>query len=189
MANHCFNWIVFTGSKESLKKLETEAFKTYKNFNTFNDWVDSVIGNDDESHQDGYHYGTRWFDFDVHEISDEHMIVGGDSAWNPPIEMTRVFCEHFDLSARHEYEECGNDYGGYVEINKDGVITKEFDTTYDHWRYIEDPCSYFDNLMYDIEYSNYESIDELLSCNHFLTDEEKKEITTAWFKYNKHENV
>ena len=189
MANHCYNWIVFTGSKDSIKRLEAEAFGTYTKFNTFNDWVNSVVGNEDDSNQDAYKYGTRWFEFEIQEVSDEHLIVAGSSAWNPPIDMTRVFCEHFELSANHEYEEGGMDYGGYIKVDTDGEITEEFDTTYHHWRYIEDSSSYFENLMYDIEDNTYESIDELLSHNHFLTDEEKKEITAEWLKSNKHENV
>lgn len=86
MANHCYNWISFHGEKESLDKL-AKALDTYKDFDYFKDWVDSMIEytppKDDERVY--YHYGTRWFDFEVDDNGDNNLLVRGDSAWRTHI--------------------------------------------------------------------------------------------------------
>jgi hypothetical protein len=186
MANHCYNWISFYGKKESLDKL-AKALETYENFTSFNDWVDSMIEytppkNDERVY---YHYGTKWFDFEIDDNGDEHMLVRGDSAWSPPLEMTRSLCEHFGVGARHEFEESGCDFGGYWVIQDNGYVSEELDVTYNHWRYMEDSHSYMDNLINDLEDESYGSIEELLEDNKFLSNADSVEIIDEWYKYQK----
>lgn len=186
MANYCYNWISFHGEKESLDKL-AKALDTYKDFNYFNDWVDSMIEytppKDDERVY--YYYGTRWFEFEVDDNGDNNLLVRGDSAWSPPLEMTRSLCEHFGVDAKHEYEECGNDFGGYWVVRDNGYVAEEFETSYNHWRYMEDSYSYMDNLINDLEDESYDTIEDLLEDNKFLSNADSVLIIDEWHKYNK----
>lgn len=185
MANHCNNWIHFMGSKESLEKIE-KALETYHKFSHFNNWVDSMIEftPPKDDNRDYYHYGTRWFDFTSNNDGDGSLFVDGQSAWSPPLEMTRSLCEHFGVIAKHEYDEMGNDFGGFIRIHDNGYIAEQQEYSYNEWRYMEDADSYLDNLCYDIEHDElYESLEELMEDNKFLSKEYKADLEKAWYKY------
>jgi len=182
------------GSKESLEKLE-KALGTYEDFNHVNDWVDSMIEftppKDDE--RDYYHYGTRWFDFQVSNDDDGSLFVDGDSAWSPPLEMTRSLCEHFKVQARHEYEEMGNDFAGFIRIGDSGAIAEQQEYSYHEWRYREDADSFMfnliDDLFNDLHCDFFSSLDDLLEEYNFLSQEHKKELENEWNKPEIQENL
>lgn len=185
MANHCNNWIHFMGSKESLEKIE-KALETYHKFSHFNNWVDSMIEftPPKDDNRDYYHYGTRWFEFTSNNDGDGSLFVDGQSAWSPPLEMTRSLCEHFGVIAKHEYDEMGNDFGGFIRIDERGHVVEQQEYSYNEWRYMEDADSYLDNLCYDIEHDElYESLEELMEDNKFLSKEYKADLEKAWYKY------
>ena len=185
MANHCNNWIHFMGSKESLEKIE-KALETYHKFSHFNNWVDSMIEftPPQDDNRDYYHYGTRWFEFTSNNDGDGSLFVDGQSAWSPPLEMTRSLCEHFGVIAKHEYDEMGNDFGGFIRILDNGYIAEQQEYSYNEWRYREDADSYLDNLCYDIEHDElYESLEELLEDNKFLSKKYKDDLEKVWYKY------
>ena len=172
------------GSKESLEKIE-KALATYYKFNHFTDWVDSMTESLTPPKKDFvYHYGTRWFDFTSNNDGDGSLFVDGQSAWSPPLEMTRSLCEHFGVIAKHEYDEMGNDFGGFIRILDNGSIAEQQEYSYNEWRYMEDADSYLDNLCYDIEHDDlYESLEELLEDNKFLSKKYKDDLEKVWYKY------
>jgi hypothetical protein len=194
MANHCNNWIHFMGSKESLEKLE-KALGTYEGLSHFNEWVDSMIEftppKDDE--REYYHYGTRWFEFQVSNDDDGSLFVDGYSAWSPPLEMTRSLCEHFGVEAKHEYEEMGNDFGGFIRIQNNGAIAEQQEYSYQEWRYREDADSFMfnliDDLFNDLHCDFFSSLDDLLEEYNFLSQEHKKELENEWNKPEIQENL
>jgi hypothetical protein len=172
MANHCYNYIVFKGA--DIEKLK-EAFKLYKQTEYFDDFVHLATGKQIEEEKDPYKYGSRWFDFETELVDSETLIVSGDSAWSPVEGMTEAFCEHFNVSARIEFEECGNDFGGYSEYDERGNITDSLTTTYAEWSYIQDSDSAIQRLIEDIEDGglNKEDIYDMIS---HITEEDKEYI-------------
>lgn len=179
MANYCYNWMSFTGSSSSIKELKEKAFGSYGDYKYFTKWVDGVIGKETKKDFDAYEYGTRWFEFDIEEC-DEEIVVCGDSAWSPPIEMAQAFCKHFNVECIIEYEESGNDFGGRASISNDGLVVSVEDYTYREWRYIQDEQCAIENLIEDLEdglsEGYVESVEEFLSEHPYLIDSHKKEI-------------
>lgn len=184
MANYCYNWMSFQGDEASIKELKEKAFGTYGDYEYLTKWVNGVIGKETKENFDTYEYGTRWFDFDVNmETFDDKLydlVVTGDSAWSPPIEMAQAFCNHFNVECTIEYEESGNDFGGSTSINKDGELVDVQDYTYREWRYIQDAPSAIENLIEDLEFElgegYVESVEEFLAEHPYLSDNDKKEI-------------
>jgi len=169
MANYCYNWAVFTGSEDALKRLE-KKLHTYKNFDYFTDWGNHILGKDVSSvdDKDFYEYGTRWWDFNVEFQDENNLLVNGDSAWSPPEKLIEEICKHYGLKCRIEFEECGNDFGGYSEYDENGQ-TEEHYVSYLQWRYEEDSISAIDSMLDDIS-EGYLTLEDL----DFVSDKDKK---------------
>ena len=85
---------------------------------------------------------------------DDSFTITGDSAWSPPEKLCEEICKYYSVECRMEFEEPGNDFGGYTTFDKDG---KQDDHTvsYRQWRYEWDPISAIDDIMDDIEHCDY----------------------------------
>ena len=157
MANNCYNWVEFIGSKNTLKKLKNK-FKDYEKFDYFTDWGNHVLEiKDDKSEKTFdwcYKYGTKWWEMYLETDNDNSFIITGDTAWSPPEKLCEEICKHYSVKCKMEFEEPGNDFGGYTTFNKDGK-QDDYTVSYRQWRYEEDPISAMDNIMYDIEDGGY----------------------------------
>lgn len=157
MANNCYNWVHFTGSEESIKKLH-KKFLDYEKFEYFTDWGNHVLDITNDTSEKTfdwcYKYGTKWWDFYVDDFDIHELSISGDTAWSPPEELIEKICKKYSLNARIEFEECGNDFGGYAEFNSRGR-TEDFNVSYRHWRYLQDSDSAIDNIIDDIKYSDF----------------------------------
>lgn len=180
MANNCYNWMIFTGDKTSIDRLEKEAFGTCNKYDYFTEWVNSVVNEKTEKKFDPYAYGTRWFRAELSNTGNGELIVNGDSAWSPPIGMAQAFCSHFGLECEFEYEESGNDFGGKTTINSKGNVVEEENYSYREWRYIQDSDSAISNIIEDIQYDMlqgcFESLEDSLKDMDYLSKGDRNRI-------------
>ena len=189
MANHCFNWISFTGESKDLLSLKAKL-ETYKQTKYLTEWGDYILGIGEigdtpeifkERHKNDpyYVYGTRWFEF---EIIDDHIddksgqgdfVISGSSAWSPPITLIERICEEYNLTAEMEYEEGAMDFAGKLEIDKNGIKFHDEMTSHEY-RYKDDVDSWVDNLAYNYEGQedlNYTEVMEELKEDHDYASE------------------
>ncbi len=197
MANYCYNWISFDGSKTALNKLE-EKLKTYDKAEYFTEWSEYVIGKGELDGGEGfekkygtdfgvyYMYGTKWFDFEI-ECNDNGLIVIGDSAWSPPIKLVEEICKKYELEACIEYEEPGCGFAGRTTFNQSGIV-KDEEYSYGEWRYIEniigwesDLSSMFtdehltlEDVLEDCPYAKKEEIEEIYNDAMHKVEENNK---------------
>ena len=165
MANNCYNYVTFEGSNESLRKLQ-DKFDRYgdcKYFTEFGDFVLDLSEIDNNAWMNSvrkdhpYDYGTKWWDFEIHErdyFKDEDMTISGDSAWSPPIGLIEQICKKYKLTAEMEYEEGGMDFAGFVTVGHTGVIMHREMTAHQYY-YESDTGNWIENLSY-----NYDGADE-----------------------------
>lgn len=162
MANYCWNYVVFNGKATQIKKLRNK-FKQYDKTNWFVEFGDFVLDKGKvgltkeelvKKYKDFYHYGTRYWEFDLRDYPDDDsntFTVAGDSAWSPPIELINQICITYGLSAEMNYEECNDDFAGIVKFDKTGIIDHK-EMTYHEYRYHDDFMSWKDNLAMNYEY-------------------------------------
>ena len=157
MANNCYNWVEFTGSKDALQKLK-DKFKDYEKFDYFTDWGNHILEIENDTSEKTfdwcYKYGTKWWDMYIDHEEDESFIVSGDTAWSPPESLLEEICKHYGIECRIEFEEGGNDFGGYTTFNSEGK-QEEYNASYRQWRYEQDSGSAMDNIIGDIEHCDY----------------------------------
>jgi hypothetical protein len=154
MANNCYNWVSITGEKDALDLLQTKLATYDSHEGTFSDWCDTFFTNkriiNEDSYEENYYYGTKWWDFEVERNADDDLLINGDSAWSPPQEFLRRLSEEYAVFIRGEYEESGSDFGGYAEYEK-GVMD-DYCYTYREWMYINNEEQFFNELEYEVEY-------------------------------------
>lgn len=97
-----------------------------------------------------YQYGTKWWDLDIDRDSDTSLFISGDTAWSPPLELTKRISGRYKLEVQHEFEECGNDFAG-IHIYKNGGVVEQKDMTYQMYRYMENPEGFWDDVNMHIE--------------------------------------
>lgn len=179
MANNCFNNIIITGTKEEisvfselLKGLEEKN----KSINIYprllGIYKNSEVGND-----------ARWFDIGYIEVQEEEIVISGDSAWSPCFDLFCKISEAFkSFKIRYEYEESGNDFCGYAEIEK-GMIK---DNCFSFWlgKVTMDKSEALECVLSGY-LDDFDTQAELLESDLFnsFPDEEKQVIFTAWNEY------
>jgi hypothetical protein len=184
MANHCWNWAVFNGTKDALDKLESALKLAQKDIVYFDKQCEYVLGKSYLGENQSIYdvYGTRWFDINNFERnSDTELVISGDSAWSPPCEYVRLITEHYEIEATIEYEEMGNDFGGRETYDNGKTIHTE-SMSYREWMYKEDSDSAVDRLMMDIDDDPelYEELDDLMDDISHMSEEHKEEIIKHW---------
>jgi len=177
MANYCSNHVTFTGKKEDIETLY-QRFKKYDECDYFTHFAEMVLGKplspvDDQFN--GYAYGTKWWDFDV-TLQDDELVVSGDSAWSPPLQLIGEITKVFNVSAEGNYYECGMDFAGYYSAEDGVLIDNEMtcfeydllsDKDYAIGRLIED----INDEMYDFDYAESK-------CKEYLTEDEWNQVLT-----------
>lgn len=177
MANHCWNWASFSGSKSNIKafkkaladakKIEDKGFRAQA----------FLITNQMENPKKDW--GTRWWDWQIHDSDPEYVALSGDSAWSPPIEFVQGICEEYFLTCEIEYEESGCDFGGRTTIDKDGKIIEEEDYTYTEWMYRTQMDSFFESVLTDLE-DEYYKIEDLKKEHPYISKEIEEELKKAY---------
>lgn len=109
MANNCYNYLEITG--ENVIKFYNE----FKN-NEF-DLIYQNLVNQFEKHGNN----PRWFEIQQFEISDDILLISGDSAWSPALELFFEVAKKYDLSIKYTYFENGCDFYGRAVINKNEI--------------------------------------------------------------------
>jgi len=157
MANNCYNWVEFTGSKDALLKLKNKL-SDYEKFEYFTDWGNHILDIENDTSEKNfdwcYKYGTKWWDMYLENEDDESLLISGDTAWSPPESLLEEICKHYGIECRIEFEEPGNDFGGYATFNSEGK-QEEYSVSYRQWRYEEDSDSAMENIIEDIEHCDY----------------------------------
>lgn len=121
MANNCWNYAVLSGDKAALDEIQ-ERFSKYNDFNYFIHFGDYVLKKETPTNTEEYYlYGTKWWDFNIDERTDNTMTISGDSAWSPPLELLRQISEVYDVEIEGEYSESGCDFGGFFYC-EDGCL-------------------------------------------------------------------
>ncbi len=152
MANNCWNRIEIRDlTDEGMKKI-IEWSGNYKEFNYVNDWVNSLISKKNQltpnfkEGGDPYAYGTKWFDFEPIDISDEEneLVLQGDTAWSPLEGLCEAISKEFDCFVMIEFEESGCDFGGETHY-KSGNKEEIFNGTYREYQYYCTGLEYMDS--------------------------------------------
>ena len=175
MANHCMNWVNIYGEDRTLNRIVQKLETYHDHKGSFLSWGDMVLNREPEEgeeERDYHYYGTRWWDFEIQRERGE-IIISGDSAWAPPIELIKQICIEYKVYASIEYEEPGCDFGGIAEFNEAGEIVEEIEMPYNEWRYYSDP-EHIVNLINDMEeyIEFYNSEDEMIRDFPFLNKQD-----------------
>lgn len=203
MANHCYNYIEFTGTSDRVTALQEGLVKLSRDEDseTFKDACDKAFGLQSPPTADYKYYGTKWFEFVIELVNDSwnesvegfedtpitycSIVISGDSAWSPPEKLTQELCRAYRVRARHEYEEQGMDFAGITTFDEEGDYDQE---TYTYWefKYKHDQDWWWDEVVYQIQEGyRYESYSEFAEDHPYADIEDLNE---AWNRANKNED-
>jgi hypothetical protein len=170
MANNCWNYAVLSGDKAVLDDIQ-ERFSKYDDFNYFIHFGDYVLKKETQTNTDDYYlYGTKWWQFNIDERTDNTMTISGDSAWSPPLELLRQISEVYNVTIEGEYNECGMDFGGFFYC-EDGCLE-------------DNEMTYFEyQLESDREWAINEVIDNLSDCDEEFDESEYPQLTQQEKEY------
>jgi len=165
MANNCWNWVSITGCKSSLDRIESK-FKKYDQTDYFTEFGDIVLEKKTRQYKEQpfefyYYYGTKWWDIDMDRNSDECLVISGDTAWSPPLELMKRVSRRYQVEVLHEFEEPGCDFAG-VHTYKNGEVIDRKDYTYDEYRYIDNYESWWDDMIDRINDNPYDTWEEFV---------------------------
>ena len=159
MANNCDNYVTFTGKKEDIETLY-QRFKKYDECDYFTHFAEMVLGKplspvDDQFNE--YAYGIKWWDFDV-TLQDDELVVSGDSAWSPPLQLIGEITKVFNVSANGSYYEMGMDFAGDYSAQHGVLIDNEmtcfeYHLLQDREYAIEQLIGDINDEMYDFDYA------------------------------------
>jgi hypothetical protein len=185
MANNCYNYARFEGSKEDIKNAAEAITKAMGDGSLWWETYKKVFGNKfDYSTEDVYaEFGSKWFECDVDVESEDSMILSGDSAWSPVIPFYEKLCKTFNLSCSADYEEPGCDFGGWWEYSN-GEVTKDECVSWLIYINTNDPGRLFEELMDNVENDYFKSYQDFSSSASaevlsVLTTKEKEKIRNA----------
>jgi hypothetical protein len=175
MANHCYNFIVITGSKDNVSKLKETLYPVLEKEGLWHNTYPKSLGIDVP---EGYDYSSKWCDFYIDDDDDTKIVLSGDSAWGPALGYFVLLSKTFHVKVEIKYEESGMDFGG-VFIVKDGdVITDDSDTYWRH-RYKDDSYGVIEALA-ETMLCDYKSFNEFAEMHkdllEIMTDDDKQEL-------------
>ena len=163
MANHCYNWVHFTGKKENLQKL-VDGLEKAQSLNEENQgliWHDTfyvALGMEvPKETVDVYdEFGSRYYVPCDIDFDGESVTIDGYSAWSPVSEfflkLSSVYQVHFDS----EYDEAGNDFGGFYS-GENGVVTDDRQYTHAQYEWLQR-----DLESIDLDYHEFDSEKEAI---------------------------
>ena len=179
MANYCWNWVLIEGDNDTLDLLENRM-QDYDKFENLTDWTNHILGEERFNFPKDCPYeivGTRWWDIDWNamERDNRSMTIQGDSAWGPPIYLMELLAKEFDLNILIEYEESGNDFGGYSKYDKTGLLGVH-SVSYDQWRYEQERAAYFEQFKFYVHDDIYDNEQDVKDSHDFVSEEDLKEL-------------
>lgn len=203
MANHCWNYAVFSGEEKKLKQLISSLEKTRKAFIETEGylpdgmvWIYSLNGHmvlgtppPKQRPQGSYDidvysaYGSKWFDCCWEVEKKDHVIISvslqGDSAWSPMLPFFEKICRRMNLTCFGNYEESGMDFAGEFEYNTEGEVMHN-QMSYREYEAENNPDQFWENMVENIDEGYFETLEdvyaEFADCKWELTQEEKKEL-------------
>jgi len=117
MANNCWNYVAITGDKRVVDTLQ-KHFENYENTKYFTEFADAFFNKKRDYKEQPfdfyYEYGTKWWDFEWDRHSETELVIQGDSAWSPPLELLKRISKKYSCKVYAEYQEYGNDFAGRV---------------------------------------------------------------------------
>ena len=145
MANYCANYVELIGRKEVLDKLQENFLKQKsEKGKSFNERMMGVIITklSTDQKEDLYLFGTRWWDYEVERKRDNLLLLTGDSAWSPPIDLLKYITYENAIDAYIEYQDYDMDLNGKAKI-ENGRIVLNLDCTekyikHNGFKYIEE---------------------------------------------------
>lgn len=129
MANNCWNYVSITGDKQVINSIQ-KHFKNYENTRYFTEFGDAFFNKkrdyEGQSFDFYYEYGTKWWQFEWNRDSDTELVIQGDSAWSPPLELLKRISKKYSCKVYAEYQEYGMDFAGRVTY-KNGKTKDEWE--------------------------------------------------------------
>ena len=206
MANHCSNWIEFSGPAKNIMPLfakfdQKQAKLTAENSWFWYDIFLSFFKEEDGTITTGFEhriddFGSRWLEIGVLSCDSDweqviipndtilSFTISGESAWAPVENFIRLICEKYKVTGLIEYEEPGCDFGGKHSWDAEGNTVEEIQMTYRAWRYSEDTRYGMDCLLEDIQDDQWETQQEFIDENaelwETLTPNDKEQVTQAF---------
>jgi hypothetical protein len=210
MANHCWNYAVFSGEERKLKQLIGSLNKVREDFGKEvrelydnNAWIYASNGHillgtpPPQKNSDGNlvdfdvydEYGSRWFDCMWDVIKEGTKITSvelqGDSAWSPMLPLFEKICKRMNLKCYGNYSEPGMDFAGDFEMDSTGIVSHE-PKSYREYLAESNPDLYWEDIVNWITDGYYDSVEEIFTefakVNWTLSDGEKVEIEEIWNK-------
>lgn len=168
MANNCFNNIIISGDTQDLERIADMAKEGYE----------KLISNFDHE-QSGDN--PKWFDISCIDLNKDELVISGDSAWRPALELFAYISERYkSIQIMYQYEEMGCDFAGYADI-KNGTID---DHCYDYWTGIikslgEDEAL---TLVFENELECYDRLKDLVDSSMYnaFSPEYQEKIKEAY---------
>lgn len=179
MANHCYNFITINGDEKEIKEfsnlLKIDQTKGQDSLDIYEN-----IKADFETFQED----AKWFDIYINDEDETCIILSGDSAWCPALELfTAISKKYQSFEIRYEYEEMGYDFSGWADINKGECL----DNCFSYWEGKIKILGETEVLYYVIEseLECYETEEELIETEMFnLFGKENQNIILEEFKTN-----
>lgn len=174
MANNCYNHITINGNKRNIATFSKllNSYKILTNNNgteMYGELIREFTSDEDE-------FDTpRWFDMEIIDEDENCIIISGDSAWSPCLDLFKIISERYkSLQIRYEYEEMGCDFSGWADISKGECSDNEFK----YWQGMialngEKEAT---SMFISNELSCYETEEDLIPVLVYFSEESKKEI-------------
>jgi hypothetical protein len=175
MANNCSNYITIEGESENLKKLHQRINEVVPklgqslNLGNYGDLFDTAPG-------EGYEYSSKWQTIYELDLSDDMLIIEGDSAWWPADGLWKAISKEYSLTIEVKYEEPGEDFAGRVTF-EGGEETYREETTYMEHIYKEERDYFWEEIANKSEWTCFEDlVSDLGDFYETLPEKDKERI-------------
>ena len=190
MANHCWNWVHFTGKKENLQSL-LNGLEKAQSLNEENGgliWYETfytaLCMNVPSEPKDTYdEFGSKWYDPCDIDFDGESITIAGSSAWSPVSQFFLKLSKVYQVEFESEYEEAGCDFGGYFE-GKNGEVIDDRTYTFAQFDWLQRGSESIDLDYHCIE-SEAEAIEYYSSVKDVCSYEQWKKILDIILDYFK----
>lgn len=140
MPNWCYNYIEVSGSPKQIGRISSviQILKNSNEEDAKGRLFKSLIGlpprlNPEDYETNWYETNVEWFgtkwdvnvDEFVQSISEDGIVMSGETAWSPPINFCVQLAEQYGVEVSMYYEEPGCDFCGKCTIHSDGTYQEE----------------------------------------------------------------
>lgn len=188
MANHCYNYGYFVGSRKEIQRLLAQAKKleegkevryrestpTTAEIGLYAVNYSKLLMNRPDQQEDGNFktgfdvyekYGSKWFDAylelqEYHNEDEIGLIISGDSAWSPMLPLFVKLCKKYKLTCEGNYDEPGMDFAGEFTIDIDGNF-EEVQMTYREYQQKNNPECFWDDITNQIDDGYFQDIESV----------------------------